>query len=211
MLCTMMQSDQQIAAAKINKLAERNRWPVVADASLSFVTPGLAQVNALWHEKRGGRTMPSRGDFYLRDLKDISPHLGFAEVVRDGCSIRLKAKLVGTELDRFIGGRVTGRFLDEIAPPRFAQKWVALWLPAMENRVPTRTVGRVEYADRKFYLSEAFRAPLSEDGETVDTLMLVDYFHYVRGGAGDDDLVEHLNQELGRHRCAAPALSFAAN
>jgi len=206
----MAQSGQEIAAAQLLRLAERNRWPLVSDAALKFVTPALAHVNELWHEKRRGRVMPARGDFSLRDLKDVSPNLGFAEIVRDGQRVRLKAKLVGTELDRFVGGRVTGRFLDEIAPPRFAQKWSALWMPALENRVPTRTVGRVDYADKKFFISEAFRAPLADDGETVDTLMLVDYFHYVHGDVSKDPIVEQLTRELGRHRFAAPVLNTGA-
>jgi hypothetical protein len=211
MLCIMTQSDQSLAAAKIRRMAERNNWPVISDEALNFVTPQLARVSELWHEKRQGRVMPARGDFNLRDLKDISPNLAFGQVVREGKKIRLRAKLVGTELDHFIGGRATGKFLDEIVPPRFAQKWAALWMPAMEHRVPTRTVGRVEYADKKFFISEAFRAPLSEDGETVDTLMLVDYFHYIRSNANDDPLVTRLAQELGPDRCAAPpTLSLAA-
>jgi len=210
MLSAMTQSKQEAAAAAINRLAERNRWPLVCDPGLKFVTPALAHVNELWHEKQLGREMPARRDFSLRDLKDVSPNLGFAEVVREGQTIRLRAKLVGSELDQFIGGRLTGRYLDEIATPRFAQKWCALWMPALENRVPTRTVGRVEYADKKFFISEAFRAPLSEDGKAVDTLMLVDYFHYVHGDVSKDPIVEKLTGELGRHRFAAPVLHTGA-
>lgn len=193
-------ADQRRAASKIMSVAECNGWPLICDPTLSFVTPQLKHVHEIWKRKSGERLMPSRSDFSLRDLKEVTTNLALIDVDRDrSARPRLRARLVGTVLDRFLGQAATGRYLEEIVPPKFAEKWFALWLPIIEERAPTRTVGRVEYADRQYFLSEAFRAPLSNDGETVDNLMLVDYFHFAHGGdAISGAIADHLNGELAR-------------
>ena len=199
----MKQIDQDRAAEKIRLLADHNSWPMISDPRLRFATPQLQTVLDVWTAKRGTRRLPSRGDLTLRDVKVALPNIAFMNIVREGARLRFKVKLVGGELDRFVGGPITGRFLDEAVPVHFAEKWIALWLPAIEGRVPTRTVGRTEFADQRYYVCEALHAPLADDGETPDIFMLVAYFHFIPPeGAQHADLATRLMSEVGERAIA---------
>lgn len=173
--------DREHASDEINVLAGRRGWPLVSDPQLQFVTPQLKSAYAVWEAKREGRTMPARSRLSMTDLKTALPNLAFVGVVRAAKDVRLQARLVGSELDNFMGRPLTGLFLDEALPKRFADKWIALLRPALDFRVPTRTVGRVEFEGRGFYVSETLRAPLAEDGETADVLMQISFFHMTKG------------------------------
>ena len=107
---------------------------------------------------------------------------------------------------------MTGQFLDKAVPEQFVDKWVALSMPALEARVPTRTVGRVEFADQRFYVSETFHAPLAgQHGETPDVLMLVSYFHFINDeGERGKDLADRLMAEVGDRAALGGTRTFAA-
>lgn len=172
--------DCERAAKEINLLADTHGWPMIGDPHLQFVTPQLKSAYAAWESKRGGRTMPARSQLGMSDLKTSLSNLAFVSVVRDGDETRFRAKLLGSELDKFMGRPMTGLFLDDAVPKRFADKWIALLRPALDFRTPTRTVGRVEFENRNFYVSETLRAPLAEDGETPDVMMQVSFFHLTK-------------------------------
>ena len=121
----MTSTEQERASEQINLLAGRNSWPLIGDPLLRFATPQLKSVHEIWEAKRGARTMPARGDLTMSDLKMVLPNLAFLSIVRDGARTRFKAKLIGSDLDKFMGGAMTGRFLDEAVPKRFVDKWVA--------------------------------------------------------------------------------------
>jgi len=207
----MTSTEQERASEQINVLAGRNSWPLIGDPLLRFATPQLKSVHEVWEAKRGARTMPARGDLTMSDLKMVLPNLAFLSIVRDDARTRFKAKLMGSDVDKFMGGAMTGRFLDEVVPKRFVDKWVALWTPALEARVPTRTVGRVEFADQRFYVSETFHAPLADDGETPDVLMLVSYFHFINDEAERGKaLANRLMAEVGDRAALGGMRTFAS-
>ena len=182
-----MPTDLDQAAKQLNALAKRNGWPLIADPHLRFLTPQLKTVLALWHAIRGLRTLPARSKLTMRDLKTALPNLAFLDIVRDGARQRFKVRLAGGALDHFLDGPTTGRFIDEAIPDEFAQKWSALWQVAIDAQQPMRVVARVELPNRRFYVSEALNAPLAEDGQTPDIMMIASYFHGrdERGGPGD--------------------------
>lgn len=101
--------------------------------------------------------------------------------------------------------------LDEAVPKRSVDKWVALWTPALEACVPTRTVGRAEFAEQRFCVSETFHAPLADDSETPDVLMLVSYFHFINDeGERAKDLADRLMAEVGDRAALGGARTFAS-
>jgi hypothetical protein len=202
----MTSSDKDQASKQVNFLAERNSWPLIADPHLRFVTPQLQTALAVWQARRGSRTMPARSDLTLRDLKTVLPNLAFIDIVRDDARTRFKVRLAGSALDNFLSGTPTGRFVDEAVPSRFAEKWAALWQPPISARTPTRTVGRVEFPNRRYFMSESLFAPLAADGEAPDILMLVVYFHAQSdNGAPGDAIAARLMHELGERAALAMA------
>lgn len=62
-----------------------------------------------------------------------------------------------------------------------------------------RTVGRVEFAEQRFYVSETFMPPLADDGENPDVLMHVSCFHFINDEcARGKGLADRLMAEIGQ-------------
>ncbi len=173
--------------------------PWFADPTLQFVTPELKRALDVWQEKRGTRTMPAREDLTIRDLAFVLPNIGFVDIVTTDGMPRFKVRLMGSVLDEFVAP-MTGRFVDEAVPERFAKKWATHWQPSIDQRAPLRAVARVEFAERRWYVSEALHAPLAQDGETPDVLMVAAYFHSSEGFEGRSrEMAERLQRELAQH------------
>jgi hypothetical protein len=190
----MQTTGRHQAARQVNELARARGWPLIADPHLRFRTAQIETALSVWQTQRRARTMPARADLTLCDLKSAVANLCFLDIVRDDARTRFKVRLAGSALDHFLGGTPTGRFIDEAVPHEFAAKWGALWSIAIDNRAPIRTVGRIEFPNRHYYMGEALYAPLASDGESPDMVMTVVYFH-ARNGAGDD-LAAQLAREL---------------
>lgn len=183
--------------------AQRSAWPVICDRSLAFVTPQLKQTVDVWRAKAGKRIMPARGDLTIKDLKFTLPNLAFLSIVREPARVRFKVRLMGSDLDANVLP-ATGQFVDEAVPAQFAEKWASLWLPAIETRTPLRCVGRQEFRERRCFLSETLFAPLADDGETPDVLMIASYYHLLdETEARPNPIAARLAVELGERTASA--------
>lgn len=172
-------------------------WPVVSDPALAFVTPQLTAALSVWREKRGARAMPARRDMTIQDLRFVLANLAFVAIVREGGRERYKVRLMGSDMDARVAP-MTGRFIDEAVPAHFAEKWCALWRPAIETRAPIRSLGRVEFRDRRHTIAEALYAPLADDGENPDTIMIAMFHHMSEEGAECKGVMAALARELDR-------------
>lgn len=175
--------------------------PWFTDPSLAFATPQLARAAELWRAKRGTRTLPARADFSLADLKFTLGSLSFLDIVRDADRLRFRVRLQGCLLEEQTTP-MTGRFIDEAVSPHFAQKWAAQWTPTIELRTPMRGVARAEFAERRWFVVEALYAPLANDGETPDILMVIVYYHAADGAdvnsrAIAERLIDEINSRIG--------------
>ncbi|MBL8781496.1 MAG: PAS domain-containing protein [Alphaproteobacteria bacterium] len=179
------------------RVAGSHGAPWFGTYALDFVTPQLNQVAALWEARRGSRTMPSRGDLTIRDLKHVLPHVTFMDIVRGSEGLRFRVRLMGSVLDQLVAP-ITGRFIDEVVPQHFATKWTEQWMPAIDGRRPRRAAGRVEYAERRWYVAESLYAPLAQDGDAPDILMVVAFYHALdkSDGAAKADLAGRLAAEI---------------
>jgi hypothetical protein len=115
--------------------------------------------------------------------------------VREGETIRYRARLVGSLLETFVAP-MTGRFIDEAVPQHFANKWSQQWLPAIAERRFMRAVGRVEFAGRRWYVAESAFAPMASDGETPDILMVVVFYHSTDGEPASHEFAARLVAEI---------------
>src|SRR5258707_15832637 len=129
-----MTPDPHWASKQINALAEQKGWPLIDDPRLRFITPQLKSVLDVWNAKRADRTMPSRADMTIRDLKSALANIALLDIAGVGGRMRFKIRLCGGALDAFLGGPSTGRFLDEVVPRDFAEKWAATWRPSISAR-----------------------------------------------------------------------------
>jgi len=183
------------------RIAGSHGAPWFGTYELDFATPELARVAAAWEAKRGARTMPARADLGIRDLKFALPNLTFLDIVRGGEQLRFRVRMMGSVLDEQVAP-MTGRFLDEVVPAHFASKWAGQWMPAIDGRRPRRAAGRVEFAGRRWYVAESLYAPLANDGETPDILMVVAFYHALDNvDGGMRDVAGRLKSEI-EARCA---------
>lgn len=188
--------------ARVDSLADRSGWwPLLCDPQLNFVTPQLKSTLAVWEAKRGTRRMPARADMTIQDLKFVLPQLALLGIVREGDRVRYKVRLMGSELDTHVLP-MTGRFIDEAVPPRFAEKWCALWGQAVEARGPIRTAARVEFRERRSTVAETFYAPLADDGETPDVLMVANFHHLYDDAEPPHAIAAQLIRELEARKAA---------
>lgn len=192
-----MTSDPHWASKQINALAEQKGWPLIDDPYLRFVTPQLKAVLQVWRDKRAGRTLPSRADLELRDLKCALPNIALLDITSTAGRMRFKVRLAGGALDAFLGSPPMGRFIDEVVPRDFSEKWAATWRPPISARTPCRIVARVEFPNRRYYVSETLNAPLATDGESPDVFMTATYFHARDDISARSDIAAQLIEELG--------------
>jgi hypothetical protein len=135
----------------------------------------LRSLEAYWKLKRGDRTMPARSDFSFEELRPWLGNLGFITVERgaDPAEMRFRVTLSGTKLDDYRGKNITGRYVDECC------NQTASSTPHFEACVATHAP--VWYIHDNSHNSAIYRdmakvlLPLSEDGVTVDRIMIAIY------------------------------------
>jgi hypothetical protein len=182
------------AEARVNRSAE---WTAGASTNPTFVTPQLQHIANVWEERRGLRSMPARSSLTLRDLACALPQLSIVDVVTQGYSTRFKVRLMGSELDQILAP-MTGRFIDEAVPPPHSDRWASFLSGALKHRAPIRALSRAEYRDRRLYLVEALVAPLADDGENADKVLIACFYHLYQGLEGKpSSVVARLTHELG--------------
>ena len=162
--------------AQSAKAADSHRPRFLCDRHLNFVTPPLQRLLTVWDAKREGHPFPNRSAFSLRDLSFILPNLAFVDIVHDGPRLRFMVRLMGAQLDSYVGP-MTGKHIDEALPPRIAAKWATIWQGAVETEKAQRSIGQVEIEGKEFYVFEKFCAPLGPNGAPPTMLMVATFYH----------------------------------
>jgi hypothetical protein len=128
--------------------------------------PKLRALYDYWDTCRAGRQMPARGDI---DPLDIPRHLAtliLADIEPD--PLRVRFRVVGTELESRVGRTVTGDVLDADSDAAFFQPYATC---ALEAR-PVHEYARFDFgSDRPTGEFERLLLPLSADGRTVDQVL----------------------------------------
>ncbi len=128
-------------------------------------------VMQLWEERRGTRVAPRRADFDPWDLTPVLPLILLVDVLRNPLDFR--CRLAGTKVCDIHGAEVTGRHVRDLMPRHYSEKVWREYADLVEHREPQLCA--VEYTNR-FDLRRRFtvlRLPLSNDGQSVDMIMVV--------------------------------------
>lgn len=96
----------------------RDRLP--PDGTSAVAAPGIGalasslvhQLNDYWTARRGDRRMPRKSDIDPSELKPLLPYILLGEFATQ--PLRLRYRLVGTEVVTVYGVDFTGRWLDEL-------------------------------------------------------------------------------------------------
>lgn len=138
----------------------------------------LRQAHDYWCGKAAGRAMPRRADIDPIEIPKLLPDVMLVDVLPQG---RYRYRLIGTENTQAHGINATGRYLDEVLPgPGYKDHVIALYDECVSSR-------RALYSECLF-MSPRQRAPerhtkvlfmpLSEDGEIVNMVFVMQVFFY---------------------------------
>lgn len=140
------------------------------DPEVQLVDAALRDVLDLWQALAAGRLMPARADIQPRSfLKDL-PDLALVDVQRQ--PLRMRYRLVGTNIANAMMRDLTGRWYDEIYPRHVMAQVLQVYGWIVERRSPLRTTGMALFFDRRMYSYEVLNMPLSSDGQTVDMVLV---------------------------------------
>jgi hypothetical protein len=139
----------------------------------------LQEAHRYWRRMLGGRAVPRRRDLDPAAIPTLLPHVMLVEVQEGG---RYRYRLIGTENVREHGLDATGKYLDEVLPgPAYKAHVLRLYDECVRERRPV-------YSESLFLSPDGNRPerhlkvlfmPLSDDGERVNQVFVVQLFFYV--------------------------------
>lgn len=173
------------------------RGAVAEDVShLAGTTPSpitddrLQQALDYWRQKAGERSMPGRSDIEPGEIPRLLPDLMLVDVQPDG---RYRYRLIGTANTDAHGFNATGRYLDEVLPgPEYRAHVLRLYDECVASRRPVYSESlfispRHRVTERH---TKVLFMPLSDDGGTINMVMVVQVFFYIDQGTRHRHFVE---------------------
>ena len=139
--------------------------------------PGLIRFYDYWDSLRGGRTMPARREIDpLTAPRGFLPNIMLIDILYE--AQRYRYRLIGSNIVTATGENRTGRFFDEVG---FFQSYPTVF-PQYEAVVKTgRPLCSLEpftnFISGSDYRADRLILPLSDDGQRVDTLLVLFQFN----------------------------------
>ena len=141
----------------------------------------LDLIHRLWELNRGTRSLPSRSDFTLHDLRPVIHNVSFIGIERDERgAVRYKIKFMGDGLVQVLGNHI-GSFIQASFDRRVAEKFRKHFGQVEAAAVPLRFSGTMTELRRTHLQHRTLIAPLSDNGKFVDGHICSIYF-----GASED-------------------------
>jgi hypothetical protein len=133
----------------------------------------LKQFHAYWLRQRGDRTLPSKSDIDPTDIKDILPYVIIADVFDR--PLRVRYRLVGTEIVKLRGREFTGKWLHEAQwNPVFLERVLTEYRVLIDERRPLVGVDDIYPANGPSLAYEWGMFPLADDGERVTHCLAIE-------------------------------------
>ena len=142
----------------------------------------LRKALAYWQRKRGERNMPRRADIDPIEMPDLLPYIRLVDVEAPG---QYRYRVVGTEVEQMHGGlKFNGRLVHEALPPSLAIHVVPVYDECVRARRPVFLENRVLAPDKERVArhSRVVYLPLSENGQTVSMVLVVQVFVAIQPG-----------------------------
>lgn len=134
----------------------------------------IARVREYWRAKSVDGKLPRRRDIDPLDLREILPYLSIVEFAV--IPFRVKFRLIGSELARFYGREVTGKWLDEIEDWREEDiaDTMAVYRRVHDLGIPVYGLSLCLWEDKPDHVFEFGCFPLSDDGYNLTHCLGVD-------------------------------------
>jgi len=145
------------------------------EARIAASHPDIGAMVAYWRSKLGERRMPRRGDLDPGDVKAFLPRITLVDVVPD--ARRFVYRLVGTEEVASRGSDPTGRSVAEAFFAASAEESLKYYEYVACYGEPYCFRDDYYAPDGALEKQDVIFLPLSEDGETVNMILLF-YYDY---------------------------------
>jgi hypothetical protein len=144
----------------------------------------IGRVREYWRARCGVSKLPRRADIDPLDLRDVLPYLSVMEYADP--PFRLKFRLIGTELARFYGCDVSGKWIDEIAEwaPEDIVDTVAVFRRVYDLGVPVYGLSLCTWENNPDHIFEFACFPLSDDGRNITHCLSIDDYTMVAARSG---------------------------
>lgn len=140
----------------------------VTHPRLKIVDRRLQRLHEYWEKERGKRPLPARTDIDPVELRFLLGHLLLLDVLDEPQQFRVR--LQGTELERWMGGDLTGKTLDQLPSRQLEAIALECLARTVEAKAPYHKIGEqiIDDMPRRF---EALILPLATDGVIVNMLL----------------------------------------
>jgi hypothetical protein len=157
-------------AAAFNEAATGGAWPILCDETCDFDHAMLAELLALWHdEAKNG--IPARHSMTARKLQPFMRNIAIYERIGDGPHRRYRVRLMGSGIVQYYG-ELTGKYVDEVVPEKYLDRWYALSDIALLAEKPVRLLLRADTFDKAYMVAEYLCAPLKSDSGLTKFVLL---------------------------------------
>lgn len=148
-------------------------------SSKRFEAPQLKVLFAYWIGKLGDRIAPARSEIELKDIPTLLPNIHLYDVQDDGRGFLLR--VVGTQIVAAVGSDPTGLVLTASdREPVLARAFGCLSATYMYRRPIRCTAERAAARQRDFLSSEHVSLPLSDDGQTINKILICSIYKQPR-------------------------------
>ncbi|WP_374381321.1 PAS domain-containing protein [Dongia sp.] len=140
----------------------------------SLTSPRLRQLLDYWR-RLAGEGVPFRTQIEPADLKPLLPYLMLVDLTPE--PLRVFYRLVGTEVVRFTGLEITGRYLDEIELDKFAEDdLLSFYRQVRDHRQPGAGIAEYEIQGKRALRTEYVICPLLDtEGALSKCIVLEDF------------------------------------
>jgi hypothetical protein len=141
--------------------------------------PILLALYTYWEGARGGKEMPDRRDIDPVDMpRFVLPHLALTDILED---MRLRVRLVGTEITRQHKRDTTGKFTHEYLQGEYLDYVTSLYTQLHRSRAPLFSESIFHHATSNLLTSRLI-LPLTHGGTAVRIGMMAQIFQFIGTG-----------------------------
>ncbi len=141
----------------------------------------LRRLLAYWLDKRCSRLMPPRTDIDPIDIPGALSRIWLCDYLPE--SGRFRYRLAGQQINTHWGYNISGKYLDEIMPTEHLEPAMTKLRNVAEGPAIVHDIGQVYLDEELFAKHERIILPLSDDGQTVSSILGATH----RAGVHDHD------------------------
>lgn len=127
---------------------------------------------AYWRSKAPEGRLPGRRDIDPLDVPDLLPWLTLVDVVWEQERLRLRCRLVGTEVVARFGRDITGLYAEQAYPEDYLAQALETYGAIIETRRPQLSRHQIPIEGREYAEYDRLILPLAADGDTVDMFVI---------------------------------------